>query len=316
MRPRLYFNLKCMYNRIMEVFEGNVKWIDIVQPKDEEIAWLKEHFNFHPVIIEELKESSARAKVESFGEYLYLVYHSPVYDSVEKVSRRAEIDFLITKNEVITVHYDDIEAYSDFKQSLKNEEFKKNALDNTLKLTRDLLGHLINFNQRELNHIEEKVESVANELFNDEEKKLLEKISYLKRDLSEYQLIVRPQQHLFNSLLENGVNFWGPQSRVYLADLLGEYLKLLNRLDSYREAVADFEATNNQLMNVKTNEIMKTFTILAFSTFPLTLIATIFTMRTGGLPFVDQRGGFWIVLGIMAIVVIAMALFFKRKRWL
>ena len=300
----------------MDILQGKVRWIDIFRPQDKDIAWLKENFNFHPIIVEELKESSARAKVESFGEYLYLVYYSPVYDSEEKVSRRAEIDFLITKNEVITVHYDDIEAYSDFKQSLKDEEFKRNTLDNTLKLTRDFLGHLINFNQRELNHIEEKTESVANELFNDKEKELLKKISYLKRDLSEYQLIVRPQQHLFNSLLENGVNFWGPQSRAYLADLLGEYLKLLNRLDSYREAVADFEATNNQLMNVKTNEIMKTFTILAFSTFPLMLIAGIFSVRADGVPFVNHPGGFWIVLGIMASVIIAMFIFFKSKRWL
>lgn len=300
----------------MEIFEGQIRWIDIFQPQDKEITWLKENFSFHPIIIEELKESSTRAKVESFDNYLYFIYHFPMYDSSEKVSHRAEIDFLITKNEVITVHYDDIEAYSDFKHSLNDEEFKRDALDNTLKLTRDLLSHLINFNQRELNHIEKKVESVASELFNDEEKKLLKKVSYLKRDLSEYQLIVRPQQHLFNSLLENGVNFWGPQSRVYLADLLGEYLKLLSRLNSYREAVADFEATNNQLMNVKTNEIMKTFTILAFSTFPLMLIAGIFSIRPPGVPFMDQPAGFWIVLGIMAIVVVTMFLFFKRKRWL
>lgn len=300
----------------MEISEGKIRWIDIFQPQDKDIAWLKEHFDFHPIIIEELRESSARAKVETFDGYLYLIYHFPIYDGAEKISRRAEIDFLITKREVITVHYDVIEAYSDFKQSLGAPESRTAALDNTLKLTCDLLGHLINFNQRQLNHIEEKTESIASELFNDNEKELLKKISYLKRDLSEYQLIVRPQQHLFNSLLENGIDFWGAQSRVFLADLLGEYLKLLNRLDSYREAVMDFEATNNQLMNVKTNEIMKTFTVLAFSTFPLMLIAGIFSMKIVGVPFAGNPAGFWIVLGIMAIVVVAMFLFFKRKRWL
>lgn len=300
----------------MEIIGKKIRWIDVPNPTERDLAWLKKEFKFHPILIEELANSSARAKVESFGNYLYLIYHFTNYDPNESASRRAEIDFLITKNEVISVRYDDIDGFSDFKRSLKDPKKMNKAFQSTFQLTHQILLHLIAFHQRQLDHVQRKVDVIASELFRGNEGELLKKISYLKRDISEYQLIVRPQQHLFNSLLENGVAFWGPTSRVYLADLAGDYLKLVNRLESYREAVSDFEATNNQLMNVKTNEIMRTFTVLAFTTFPLMLIAALFTMRTGGVPFENEPAGFWIVLGIMAAIMCAMFFYFRKRRWL
>lgn len=297
----------------METIGGKIKWIDMVKPAGEELAWLQKKFGLHPVVIDELKNYSVHGRVESSDKYLYLIYHFPIYDAAEKISRRAEIDFIVTKKDVISVRYDNTNVFADFKKSFNAG---KNSPNSTLELTYQLLAHLINFNQRQLNHIQEKTETVGTELFKGNEAELLKKISYIKRDLSEYQLIAKPQQHLFSSFIERGHNFWGPQSKVYLEDLLGKYLKLLARLEYHREAIMDFESTNNQLLNVRTNETMKMFTILAFSTFPLMLIAALFAVRAGGVPFENNPAGFWLIVGGMIIAVICMLVFFKKKRWL
>ena len=300
----------------METIGGKIKWVDIVKPSGEDLEWLQKNFGLHPIVIDELKNYSIHGRVESSEEYLYLIYHFPFYDSLEKISRRAEIDLIVTKKDVITVRYDDIEIFEDFKKTFDEKYGGKKFPDSTIELAYQLLSHLINFNQRQLNHIQEKTETVGAELFKGNEADLLKKISYIKRDLSEYQLIAKPQQHLFSSLIERGQNFWGPKSKVYFEDLLGKYLKLLARLEYYREAIMDFESTNNQLMNVRTNETMKMFTILAFSTFPLMLIAALFAVRAGGVPLEDNPAGFWIIVSAMAIAVVCMLIFFKKKRWL
>ncbi|MDO8664612.1 MAG: magnesium transporter CorA family protein [Candidatus Liptonbacteria bacterium] len=300
----------------METIGGKIKWIDMVKPAGEELEWLQKNFGLHPVVIDELKNYSVHGRVESSDEYLYLIYHFPIYDVAEKISRRAEIDFIVTKNDVISVRYDDADVFADFKETFSGGSSDKNFPDSTLELTHRLLAHLINFNQRQLNHIQEKTEAVAAELFKGNEADLLKKISYIKRDISEYQLIAKPQQHLFSSLIERGQNFWGQQSKVYLEDLLGKYLKLLARLEYHREAIMDFESTNNQLLNVRNNETMKMFTILAFATFPLMLIAALFSMRVGGVPFLDDPNGFWMITGVVAVAIVVMLVFFKKKRWL
>ena len=302
----------------MEITKGKITWIDIVHPTDEDLRWLQKKFHFHPLLMHELKGPSARSRVEPYDNYLYLIYHFPVYDPIEKVSSRREINLIITNKEVVTVRYDKtLEPLNEFRARLdERSELNEKVFESTLQLTYHLLEALLGFNQRQLRHIQEKVEGVSSQLFKDHEKEVLREISYLKRDISEYRIIVKPQDELLRSLLDSGVKFWGERSRIYINDLIGDYVKLINHLEAFREAVSDFEDTNNQLMNVKTNEVVKTFTILAFLTFPLMLFAALFSMNTKQTPIVDHPYGFWIILFIMVTSVMGMFVYFRGRDWL
>ena len=61
----------------------NVRWIDVARPKDSDLASLKKMFGLHPLIVEELREPSARARVESTKDYLYFIYY--LYQSFRHV---------------------------------------------------------------------------------------------------------------------------------------------------------------------------------------------------------------------------------------
>jgi magnesium transporter len=187
--------------------------------------------------------------------------------------------------------------------------------DSSLAVMYALIEHLINFQERQLRHIREKVEAVGKEIFKDKEKEVLERITYVKRDVSEYRIVVRLQEPILRSLLSKGKKFWGDDAEIYLNDLIGDQLKVVNQLEDYREAIADFEDTNNQLMNLKINSVMKTFTSLSFLTFPFMLIAALFSMNTRGTPIIGLPYAFWIILGIMIVGMIAMTIYFKRKGW-
>ena len=77
------------------------------------------------------------------------------------------------------------------------------------------------------------------------------------------------------------------------------------------------EATNASLISFKLNDIMKFLTIISVITFPLTLVAGIFSMRAeNGMPFIGLPYGFWIVISIMAILALSMIWFFTKKKWL
>lgn len=292
----------------METKTGkNVTWIDIEKPSEKDLDWLQKEFGFHPVIIEELRAPSARGKVEVYKNYLFFIYYFPIYDSQDEASSRAEIDFLITKDTIITVHYDAV------KKVVSTFDFQ--PLSTPMDVMYELIEHLINFEERELRHIREKVEMVGKEIFKDREREMLERITYLKRDVSEYRIIVRLQGPIFHSLLVHGEKFWGKSAEVYLNSLIGDQLKVVNQLEDYREAISDFEDTNNQLMNLKINSVMKTFTSLSFLTFPFMLVAAIFSMNTRDTPIVNTPGAFWIILGIMVVGMITLAIYFKRRGW-
>ncbi|MEK7193620.1 MAG: CorA family divalent cation transporter [Patescibacteria group bacterium] len=297
--------------------KGNATWINLVRPNTQEIEELGKKYKLHRLIVEELKSPSARAFVENHKNYLYLVYQFPIYDPVDKVSRRSEMDFVITKKEVITISYNNEELIRELQ---KEWGPKQQTFENTLQLTHKLIEAILAFQERQLTHIREKVDVVSGELFRDREsereRNLLEKISYLKRDISQYRIIVRPQQHLLESLFHGGCEFLGEGCQIYMNDLIGENIKILDQLEDYRQAVDDFESTNNQLIGIKNAQVVKTFTILAFLTFPMMLFAALFSMNTKDTPLVDHPQGFWIIFGIMGLAMLGMFGYFRKKDWI
>ncbi|HVM77230.1 MAG TPA: magnesium transporter CorA family protein [Candidatus Paceibacterota bacterium] len=292
----------------MDIKKGKgVQWIDIHGPAEKDLQWLGTQFGIHPVIMEELRGPSARARVEAYKNYLYFVYYFPLYDKEDEASIRTEIDFVITKDSVITVHYEPMKDVYD--------GFEVRNATSSLDIMYGLIEHLINFEERQLRHIREKVETVGKAIFRGNEMEILQRITYVKRDISEYRIVARLQGPILNSLVIKGRKFWGEDAEVYLNDLMGDQMKIVNQLEDYREAISDFEDTNNQLMNLKINSVMKTFTSLSFLTFPFVLLAAIFSMNTRDTPIVNMPGAFWIVTGSMACAMALLTIYFKRKGW-
>lgn len=299
----------CILNPMKQT-KGKINWLDFNNPSELEIRKLQKDYKLHDVIAKELNEPSARARVEILDGYLYLIYYFPSYNIKEQTSKRSEIDFIITKNTVITVHYDKIEPLTDLKN---NENLNAN---NSFELAYKIISELLVFQDRQLRHIREKVEEIGSILFKNKERKALEEISRIKRDISEYRIIARHQNHLLTSFTHQSKRFFGQIDEAYAEDLIGDQLKIVNQLEDYRLAIADFEDTNNQLMNIKINESMKTFTILSFLTFPFVLFVAIVDLGFKSNPFHSIPGMFWVVVSLVLIGMYVLYQYFKNKRWL
>ncbi len=294
-----------------------VTWIDILKPSKADIDFLKKQHKFHPIILDELLHLSSRSRVEFYENYLYLTYHLPVYDKSLRTSRRAEIDFLITKNKVITVHYEDLEPLDAFMRSISNtQNFKNLAMEDSLRCAYYLIEEIIHFSLRQLRHVEDNISDISREIFKGKETQLLEKISYVKRDVLDFSVISAPQEILLASLVEAGARFWGEETKIYLSDLVGDYSKVNQHVENYRATIEALETTNGQLLSAKTNAVMQKFTILAFLTFPVFFFVSLASVDFISTFLNESPIRFWaILLGVGALVV-TLVMIFRKKGWL
>jgi magnesium transporter len=303
----------------MLIKKGKVNWINLIKPNEKELAALKKEFNIHPIIIEELSEQSARSKVEIYGDYMFIVYHMPVFDDVERVSRKGEIDFLITKNTVVSVTYEPLEPIQMLEDRIEeNENYKERLLSaDTSRLFYYLMEACLLFSMRQLRHVDEKVEDIRNNLFQDKEKTLLEKISYVKRDLLSYYLITKSQTSIFNSLNKVGPDFFGEHTKVYFSDIEGDFLKVMQSCENYKETIESFEHTNTQMLTIRMTKVMQRFSVLAFLTFPIMVFLALFQIDSISRPIVGHSpNDFWILSGIVVAAVLIMVAIFRKKEWL
>lgn len=302
------------------ISENNLTWVDIEKPTQKDIEWLKNNFNFHPITLSELIPSSQREKMEHFNDYLFLVTYVPVFNNKKRTTVPAEVDFLITLDHVITVHDKPLEPLKNFQEKCQNKpEFRKKYFGPTT-------GHLLywlneeflNFAERQLVHISKNIQDIEDGIFKNIERDMIMEISTIKRDILDFRIAIRPLRRIFESLNYKALKFWPESSDllIYFSDLLGDYEKAWNEIDNYTDTINALENTNANLLNDKTNTIVKTFTILSFITFPAILIATILQINVANSPILGLANGFWIIVGLVVLTVVIMWFYFKTRKWL
>lgn len=294
-----------------------ITWIDILNPTKLDIDFLKKQHDFHPIILDELLHFSSRSRVEFYDDYMFLTYHLPIYDKALKTSRKAEIDFLITKNKVITIHYEDLEPIDNFMRTISNNlHFKNQAMQDSARCVYYIIQAIISFSMRQLRHVEDNIQDISKEIFKNKEAQMLQKISYAKRDVLDYSVISAPQEILLNSLIDVGVKFWGDAVRIYLDDLVGDYSKVTQHVDNYRATLEALETTNGQLLSAKTNSVMQRFTIFAFLAIPLSIFFSLFQVDLVNRYLSAHPYSFWLIFIALGIIMVSLIAIFKKRGWL
>lgn len=288
---------------------GNLIWYEAERPSASDIRQISTAIKTHPLILEEIAGTSDRNKVERFGDHLYLVYHVPLYNPLDRASRKAEIDFLVSKNILVTVTYEPVEPLK-----LAAKKVSKNAkVGSSAELLYEILREANEFSLRELRHIETKANRIGANLFKKQNEKLLEEVSYIKRDLLNFSVIAAPQKTTLESLLKEGPELLGGEWRVYFTDLLGDFMKVHFLLENLRATVESYGETISQIFNLRATQVMRRVSVLGFLTFPLMLYATIALEPTVAETFLHEPSDFWMIFGGLAFSIILLA-YFMRKR--
>src|SRR3954464_10197796 len=114
----------------VEILEAaGLRWINIERPRALELAWLEEHFDFHPLDYEDVRSRNQRPKVDEYDEYIFIVLHFPRYDKVVSRLNAAEVDIFVGPDYLITLPNEPLQTIEFLFQScLRNEELRDNLL--------------------------------------------------------------------------------------------------------------------------------------------------------------------------------------------
>lgn len=293
-------------------------WHHFQNPQKKDLDFLREKFNFHELVLNELTKLTVRPKVDRYDHYMYLVLHFPIFDEKTRVTSSREIDCILTPQELVTVAHEDIPPLADFFKKCSSEEHCKNLYGSktSAHLLYYIIRDLLNFSLRELDHIQKNIAALEEHIFGGRERETIEEILAYRRDVLNFRKTLKPQHITIDSLGNEAAELFGNKVKPFFDELKGEYLKVWNLLENHRETLETLSDTHESLLNMRQNEIMKNLTIMAFITFPLSLIAVLFGMSTLWTPIVGMKYDFWYIAGGMAALTLIMLGWFKRKGWL
>jgi Mg2+ and Co2+ transporter CorA len=87
----------------------------------------------------------------------------------------------------------------------------------------------------------------------------------------------------------------------------------VRRLEQAAEAAVQMHFS---ALGHRTNDIMRTLTVLTAIFLPLNLVTGFFGMNFDSMPLIHAATGVWITIGLMAVIGLALGVFFWRKRYI
>jgi magnesium transporter len=296
---------------------GNITWHDFEDPSADDILYLQENFDIHPLAIEEFTTPTFRPKATQYDNCLFLTIHIPLFDVATRTTYPAELDIVLTKKNLITGHVKSIYQLDDFLKKLEDSDGKRRLYmsKTPTHLLYWLLEILIDSCFPRLDHIHQNLDNIEKQVFNGNEKEMVFEISVVKRDILNFRRTLKPQRSILESLAQRDNPLIPPELKPYFQDLAGTNIRIWNALESSKETIESLEETNNSLLSNKLDFTMKVLTIFSAIMLPMTVYSNILAM-SAEIPFGKNPHGFWIHISIMLFISFMTIMIFKLRKWL
>ena len=303
---------------------GKLTWIYIETPTTQDVEYLAQSFNFHPLNLDDVLSRVQRPKIDEYPDHLFIVLHFPVYDKENRVTHPSEVDIFIGENYMVTVHKSgDLKALAKFFNECHVDEGMCNAYMSRSSgfLLYHILDRLVNYCFPILDKVVDNTEKIEDLIFTRAVPETVREISLIRRDLISFRRVIHPQIGVVEALEREEYPFFKEDQDIYFGDIADHIRKIWDGLEDCKEVVDGLVDTSNWLTSHRIQEIMRILTIVMAIMAPGTLIASIYGMNIhlpGGLSSAREIT-FWtfgIVLFIMFGIAAAMLWFFRRRHWI
>lgn len=289
---------------------GGLVWTLLSEPTPEELAEFVRDAHLETADAQFVVQNHHRPEVAVRQDYLIILIHVPTFNKQTRVTRGVPLYFIIRDNRLWTVHHDPIAVleglWSDFStnQDKRTEYFRDGAAGIALHIVSELYGSAFNKLERLAKHIDIAEEAV----FQGNERKMVEEISLLVRDVMDFRKIIRLQTNLFatspaHPLISATIApVWG---RIH-----GQARKLWDVLEGLYESTGQLGKTNRDLLQHKENELLRMLTYYSIVSIPLLLLMEPLY------PYVGHSVATTIayIAGVGLLILLLLYIFLRAKR--
>ena len=125
-----------------------------------------------------------------------------------------------------------------------------------------------------------------------------------------------PLREVINALLRGDYAMFDNDLHLYIRDAYDHMLQLVESLEASRDMVWGMMDVHLSFQSNRLNQQMRLLTVITVIFMPLTLLTGIYGMNFENMPELHWRYGYFVLLGIMASIIVALLVFFNRRKWL
>ena len=299
----------------ISAFEG-VNWINVDGLHDEAlIEKLCTHLGVHRLSMEDILSVGQRTKLEEYADYIHIVLRMFDVDTTDETIDGEQLSFILRNDTLLTFQEKKGDVFDGIRNRIREDKgiIRKKGADYLLYT---LLDTVVDQYFLTLENFSEKIEELEFALLENPTKETLNSVYELRRESLSLRRCVYPLREMINRFEKLEEPIINKETKIYIRDLYDHSIQIIETVEVFREMVIGLlELYMNSVSN-KLNEIMKVLTIMSSIFIPLTFVVGVYGMNFDNMPILHYKYGYYAVWLIMALLVVFMVIYFKRKKWL
>ncbi len=294
---------------------ANPIWIDVVDPEEEELVWIKEAFGVLLPELDDLGDLEASARYfEADDGHLHI--RTDFLLDEEETSRNVRVAFVLTKQVLFSIHDEDLPV---FRLVRLRARLRPGSVSNAKDVLLDLYSTDAEYSADALEEVYENLEQagkrVLSEDINDADAaEVLETIATEEDTNGRIRRNVMDTRRALSFLM---------RSKLLSDEQQEEARQILRDIDSLENHTAFLFDKINFLMdatvgfiNLNQSKIIKIFSVVSVALMPPTLLASIWGMNYKHMPELDATWGYPMAICAMIISAIIPLWYFHHKGWM
>ena len=308
---------------------GAITQVIVPSSTPELLAEIASAWELHPVLVDDLFHANQRAKVERYGDVLFVVLKSAVYIDAEEKVEFNEFHLLMKDDALVIICQgerfidgtpipESIEDITDYFTNVERSWTKDRELLSMgpEALIYRLLDTAVDGYIPVLDGLQNDKDGIERQVFSGDTA-AAERIYLLSQEVID---VLHNSTHLnrLTQALGNGAAKYAipDELRAYLDDVTDHLTRVLAEAGELREALSQILNVNSTLVAQRQNEDMKKISGWAAILFAPTLVGAIYGMNFDDMPQLHWAFGYPMALGLMLGLGIVLYVVFRVKKWM
>ncbi len=294
---------------------SNPIWIDVVNPEEEELLWIKEAFGVLLPELDDLGDLEASARYfEADDGHLHI--RTDFLLDEEETSRNVRVAFVMTKQVLFSIHDEDLPV---FRLVRLRARLRPGSVSNAKDVLLDLYSTDAEYSADALEEVYENLEQAGKRVLQDD---------ITDNDAEEVLETIAKEEDTNGRIRRNVMDTRRALSFLMRSKLLSdeqqeEARQILRDIDSLENHTAFLFDKINFLMdatvgfiNLNQSKIIKIFSVVSVALMPPTLLASVWGMNFRYMPELEQSWGYPVAIISMVISAMIPLGYFRHKGWL
>ncbi|MEO0047103.1 MAG: hypothetical protein RLZZ410_62 [Pseudomonadota bacterium] len=293
----------------------NPIWIDVVDPEEEELQWIKEAFGVSLPELEDLGDLEASARYFEAEDGHLHIRTDFILDDDEN-PRNVRVAFVLTDNILFSIHEQDLPV---FRLVRLRARLRPGSVRNAKDVLLDLYSTDAEYSADALEEVYENLEEAGKRVLSHD---------VTDTDAADVLETIAKEEDLNGRIRRNVMDTRRALSFLMRSKLLSdeqqeEARQILRDIDSLENHTAFLFDKINFLMdatvgfiNINQNKIIKIFSVVSVALMPPTLLASIWGMNFEYMPELRSSVGYPFAICMMLVSALIPLIYFRKKGWM